>query len=244
MLDIILIVKPTKLYLGIKEWLREAIAKGEFKVGDKLPSEFELMKRFNVARSTVRQALNELAMEGWLYRIQGKGTYVAGCKYHQTLSRLTSFTEDMQYFGLATVAKILRCTIEYPTDTLRGLLKISSSDLIIVIERIRYADNMPMAINTSILPYKFVPNLEKKDLEHESLYTLLEQYYNLQLGRAEYLVEPIIADSRLAKLLQIKKGAPLLHVEGVVFLKSGTPIEMTKMIYRGDKYKFSILAIR
>lgn len=235
---------PTKLYLDIKEWLREAITKGEYKPGDKIPSEFELMRRFNVARSTVRQALNELALEGWLYRVQGKGTYVAGHKYHQTLSRLTSFSEDMQYFGLSTFARLLRCVIESPSPSICDLLKIQPSDLIIKIERIRYADNLPMAINISILPYKFVPDLEKMDLEHTSLYKLLEDHFNLPLGRAEYLVEPIIADTRISKLLKIRKGAPLLLVEGIVFLKNGVPIELTKMIYRGDKYKFSILAIR
>jgi len=242
--SIILVVKSNRLYLSIKEWLKEAIAKGDYKPGNRIPSEFELMRRFNVARSTVRQALNELALEGWVYRVQGKGTYVAGHKYHQTLSRLTSFTEDMHHFGLTTFAKLLKCVIEPPTPIVCDLLKIHPSDLIIHIERIRYAGDLPMAINVSILPYKFVPNIEKMDLEHTSLYYLLENHYKLPLGRAEYLVEPIIADARLAKLLKIKKGAPLLHIDGTVFLKNGVPIELTTLIYRGDKYKFSILAIR
>jgi GntR family transcriptional regulator len=234
----------TALYLRVKEWLREAIKRGDYSPGEKIPSEHELMERFGVARSTVRQAITELVLEGWLYKVQGRGTFVAAPKYHQTLSRLTSFTEDMKNLGLVAKAKLLSCTIEKADANVTNLLQIERSENVIKIERLRFAGDEPMALNFSILPYKFVPGIEKFDLEHLSLYEILEKNYGLSLARAEQTLEPTLADQQTADLLNVRVGTPLLLVEGIVYLKNGTPIEWTRILYRGDRYKFHIVAMR
>lgn len=231
-------------YLSIKEWLRNAIVQGNYAPGDQVPSEHELAAKFNVSRATVRRALYELVLEGWLYKIQGKGTFVANKKYRQTLSRLTSFTEDMYEFGLTPGARVLYCRLEKAGEAMARVLAIDEQDTVLHLARIRLASGLPMALNISVLPYKYVPGLEKMDLENQSLYHILETVYHLYLWRSEYILEPILADAHTAQLLEIKPRTPLLRVEGIVYLKNGTPIEWTEMIYRGDKYKFSILALR
>lgn len=231
-------------YLSLKEWLRSAIARGDYSPGDKVPSEHELAAKFNVSRGTARRALHELVLEGWLYKIQGKGTFVANKKYRQALSSLTSFSEDMQEFGLTPGARVLFCRLEKAGEAMAATLGIDKQDTVLHLARVRLANGSPMALNVSVLPYKYVPGIEKIDLERTSLYYVLEKVYNLQLWRSEYIVEPILADATTARLLETEPGAPLLRVEGVVCLKNGTPIEWTEILYRGDKYKFSILALR
>ncbi len=231
-------------YLDIKKWLRDVIMRGDYAPGDRIPSEHELAAQFKVSRATVRRALYELMLEGWVNKIQGKGTFVANKKYRQTLSRLTSFTEDMREFGLEPGARILYCRLEEAGEVMAKTLAINEQDTVFHIARIRLANGSPMALNTSVLPYKYVPGIEKVDLQQQSLYYILETIYHLHLWRSEHVIEPILADAHIAELLQVKPGAPLLRVEGVVYLKNNTPIEWTEMIYRADKYRFSILALR
>ena len=233
-----------KLYLRIKDWLREAIEKGEYRPGDRIPSEHELMRRFGVSRSTIRQAVSELVLEGWLYRVQGSGTYVARPKYRQTLSRLTSFTEDMHLLGLTPRSRLLLFRVEEADEKISAALSLRPGEEVIRIERLRFADEEPMALNTSVLPRQLVPGLEKQDLQRSSLYEILERRYGLILARAEQTLEPALADPYAAELLRVPIGAPLLLVEGVVYLKNGTPIEWVRILYRGDRYKFHIVAVR
>lgn len=234
----------TKLYVRIKDWLRLEIESGRYKRGDQIPTEEELMKRFGVSRATVRRAIQELVLEGWLYRVQGSGTFVAKPKYHQTLSRLTSFTEDMINLGLTPKSELIQFQTEPVDPSIAEALKIPPGSEVLKIERLRFADNEPMATNISFLPRKLVPDLTAEELKEGSLYYLLERKYGYVLSRAEETLEPILADKYTAKLLRVPVGTPLLLVEGVVYLKNGTPIEWLQIRYRGDRYKFQIVAIR
>lgn len=232
------------LYNHIKLRLREAIEAGEYKPGDRIPSEHELMGKFGVSRATVRKAISELVLEGWLHRIQGRGTFVAQPKFRQTLSRLTSFTEDMRMLGLTPRTKLISLRIEKASREMAERLAIKLNDPVIYIERLRFADDEPMALNISVLPYHLVPGLEDQDLEKDSLYEILERHYGLILSRAEQTLEPTLADPGTARLLEVKMGTPLLLVGGVVYLKNDTPIEWLRIWYRGDRYKFHIVAVR
>ncbi|MBC7099301.1 GntR family transcriptional regulator [Candidatus Bipolaricaulota bacterium] len=233
-----------KLYARIKDWLRLEIEAGRYRPGDRIPTEHELMERFGVSRATVRHAIQELVLEGWLYRVQGSGTFVARPKYRQTLSRLTSFSEDMQLLGLTPRARLLQFQVEEARPPVAEALGIPPGSQVLRIERLRYADDEPMAINLSILPRELLPDLNPAELEGKSLYGILEKKYGFILSRAEQTLEPALADEYTAKLLEVPVGSPLLLVEGVVYLKNGVPIEWVQIRYRGDRYKFHIVSVR
>lgn len=237
-------MRQSTLYNHIKLRLREAIEAGQYKPGERIPSEHELMHKFGVSRATVRKAISELVLEGWLHRIQGRGTFVGQPKFRQTLSRLTSFTEDMRVLGLTPRTKLISLRTEKASREMAERLAIKLNDPIVYIERLRLADGEPMALNISVLPYYLVPGLEDQDLERDSLYEILERQYGLILSRAEQTLEPTLADPEGARLLEVKVGTPLLLVEGVVYLKNDTPIEWLRIWYRGDRYKFHIVAVR
>jgi len=233
------------LYARIKDWLRSEIEAKRYQTGDRIPTEHELMRRFGVSRATVQHAIRELVLEGWLYRVQGSGTFVARPKYRQTLSRLTSFTEDMHLLGLTPSSTLLQFRKEKVEPPVAEALQISSNSVVLRIERLRFANGEPMAINLSFLPQVLVPDdLEPRSLEGQSLYSILESRYGFILSRAEQTLETALADEYAAKLLKVPVGAPLLLVEGVVFLKNGTPIEWVQIRYRGDRYKFQLTATR
>ncbi len=235
----------TTLYVRIKDWLRSEIEAKRYQTGDRIPTEHELMKRFGVSRATVQHAIRELVLEGWLYRVQGSGTFVARPKYRQTLSRLTSFTEDMHLLGLTPSSTLLQFQKEKAEPPVAEALRIPPNSVVLRIERLRFANDEPMAINLSFLPQALVPDdLEPRSLEEQSLYSILESRYGFILSRAEQTLETALADEYAAKLLRVPVGAPLLLVEGVVFLKNGTPIEWVQIRYRGDRYKFHLTATR
>lgn len=237
-------MERSTLYNHVKLRLREAIEAGEYKPGDRIPSEHELMARFGVSRATIRKALSELVLEGWLHRVQGRGTFVAQPKFRQTLSRLTSFTEDMRILGLTPRTKLISLRIDKASKEVAEKLAIGLGNPVIYIERLRFADDEPLALNISVLPHHFVPGIESQDLERNSLYEVLERHYGLILVRAEQTLEPTLAAPETASLLGVKTGAPLLLVEGIVYLKNDSPIEWLRIWYRGDRYKFHLTATR
>ena len=237
-------MRPVKLSDHVKDWLRKEIIAHTYRVGERIPSEHELMSKLGVSRATVRKAISELALEGWLYRVQGRGTFVSKPRFRQTLSRLTSFTEDMHMLGLIPKARLLSCQIEEPTQRVAKDLHMSNGDDVIRIERLRLANDEPVAINVSILPYKLVPGLEEMDLENGSLYEILEKHYGHILYRAEQTLEPTLLRKELASLLQITPVTPVLRVAGITFLRNGTPIELLKTVYRSDRYKFHLTVTR
>jgi len=152
------------IYYQLKEWLRAEIAKGAWKPGDLIPSERDLSEQFGISRMTVRQALNELREEGLLRREQGRGTYVAEPKIEQRLTRLSGFTEDMKRRGLRSETRVLRqMWVEAPVPVSRAL-RISAGKQVVLLERLRMAEQEPMAIESCYLYFNESDNGDKGDL--------------------------------------------------------------------------------
>jgi GntR family transcriptional regulator len=150
----------------------------------------------------------------------------------------------MHLLVLTPRSRLLSYELEPADEKVAAALAISPGDEVVHIERLRFANEEPMALNTSVIPRSLVPELTKNDLEEGSLYEILEHRYGLLLARAEQTLEPALADSYVAELLGVSVGAPLLLVDGVVYLKNGIPIEWVQILYRGDRYKFHIVAVR
>lgn len=234
----------TPLYQQIGEALRTRIENGDLVPGEKIPSENELTDQYHVSRNTARLAINSLMLDGLVYRVKGKGTYVAAERMSYGLMHLSSFSEEMRNRGLRPGSRMLSFTKEIPSKRTCQILKLESDQSMYHIERLRLADDEPMALNISFIPVYLCPDLEYKDLASGSLYALLENQYGYHLGYAEYVIKTASADDYHAKLLGVSVDDTMLVREGTTYLENGTPIEHTILFNRGDKYEFTFRAIR
>ena len=199
-----------------------------------IPPERKLMTRYGVSRSTVREAIRQLVEEGVLYRVQGKGTFVAGERVQSDL-HLASFTEDMRRRGLvpATIVRSSRL-IEAPL-AVRAALGLGAGAPVLEIERLRLADGVPMALERGYYPAELLPELGEKDLTR-SLYATFATEYGLRIDNAEQAVWAEAADVQIAGTLGIAAGAPVM-----VFRRTSSAgsafLEHVTSWYRGDRYQ-------
>jgi GntR family transcriptional regulator len=187
---------------------------------------------------TVRQAINHLVSEGRLYRVVGKGTFVARPKIEMPL-RLASFTEDMRARGLEPGSRDLERRVTPATGHIVRALDLTAGDLVHVIARLRTADGVAMAVERSHIPAEIAPDLSDVPLADRSLYQVLEERYGVVLDYGEQTIEAGIVDPADAALLDIKLGSPVLLLQRRSFA-SGRPVELTISTYRGDRYQLHV----
>jgi GntR family transcriptional regulator len=205
--------------------------------GSPLPPERTLAEKYSTSRTTVRQALAELVIEGRLQRIQGKGTFVAKPKVAQEL-QLVSYTEDMRHHGLSPETRILEIGYVTADERFATLLGIRPGGRALRIHRLRLADGEPMSIDTSLLPARRFPGLRRELPRHRSLYETLATAYDVHLAEAEETIETVLATPDDAGLLGVDVGLPLLLLSRHAFDTAGEPVEWAQSLYRGDRYKF------
>jgi GntR family transcriptional regulator len=205
--------------------------------GSPVPPERELARLYETSRTTVRQALAELVVEGRLLRMQGKGTFVAKPKVAQVLE-LASYTEGMRQHGLHPQTRILDIGYVAADEHLSALLGIRPGGRVLRLHRLRLADGEPMSIDTSHLPARRFPGLRKQLDRHASLYEALRADYGIQLAEAEETIETVLADPHDAQLLSVDPGIPLLLLSRHAIDSTGQPVEWAQSWYRGDRYKF------
>ena len=167
---------------------------------------------------------------------RGSGTYVNGParRIEQPLSRLTSFTQDMQLRGLKTDADWLERSAGLPTPEEALKLSISPSERVSRFYRLRRADGVPMAIENAVIPHKFLPDPERVE---GSLYAALE-VRGVRPVRALQRLHATALNTQEAKLLDLPDGSPALFIERISYLPDGRIVEFTRSHYRGDSYDF------
>lgn len=232
------------LYYQISEVLHTMIESSELKPGDRLPSENELIAQYQISRNTARRAINALIIEGVAFTIQGKGTFVSPARTREGLLNLTSFSEEIQQRGMVPGSLLLSFGRVVPPAKIGRALEIAPRQETYKIDRLRLADNQPMALNVSYLPCELCPQLENQDLVKGSLYAYLEGVLNLRIEYGERIIKAGAATEYEAELLQITVGYPVVITEGPSFLADGRPVEYTRIIYRGDRYEFTFNAVR
>jgi GntR family transcriptional regulator len=221
-------------YYGVKRQLLDLTR--AMTPGTALAPERELARRYGTSRTTVRQALTELAVEGRLVRMQGKGTFVAKPKVAQVLE-LTGYTEDMRSHGLQPQSTILDTGYIAASEELAGYLGIRPGTRALRIYRLRLADNEPMSIDSTYLPARRFPGLRRNLRKNQSLYGTLAAEYGVELAEAQETIETVLAGPQDARLLGVDVGLPLLLVSRHCFDAAGTPVEWAQSWYRGDRYK-------
>jgi len=226
-------------YYRIQEILRARIASGEYRAFQRIPSEAELSKEFNVSRGTIERAIRILVEEGLLYREQGKGTFVAAPKFDEISFRLSDFWEEAKRAGRKTRIQLLKAE-KRPADEETALrLRLVPNTPIIEIERLRLVDEAPIAYEFRRLPYALCPQLLTEDLENQSIHRLLIEKYRLPLLKASYTIEAIVLKGEMARLLQAPPGTPGFRIDRLTFTTGMKPAVWFHQIYRGDRYRFT-----
>lgn len=229
---------PLPLYYRIKQDLLAAMESRELQPGDRLPSERELTERYGVSRMTVRHAIGHLEQEGFVRRVQGKGSFVSPAKLEQTLVGLTSFTEEMKRRGLEPSTQVISVETVC-SERIAAQLSLPASEPLYALQRLRLAGGEPMELEQLYLPVHMVPGLPDLDLTG-SLYELLLQQYGIRLTNALQTLEAVLADEPEAEILQVPVGSSLLAITRVAFASTGEVVESSRALYRGDRYKFTV----
>lgn len=223
-------------YQQLYEILRGKIQRREWQPGDKIPPESELIETYQVSRSTVRQVLEMLVNEGFIYRERGRGTFVAHPTLEQSMSRIISFTQDMRQRGFLPGTRVLSASLISAPKDIAEKLQVPSGELLARIERLRLADGEPMSIEESHLVHRFCPSVLQHDYSAQPLREILERDYGIRLVYARQVIRAIAASRQMAKLLEVRAGSPLLFIERVTFSQAEIPVEFLRIYYRADRY--------
>jgi GntR family transcriptional regulator len=230
------------IYARIEADLRRAIAAGAWPVGNRIPSEAELRRRYGVSRMTVRQALERLAVAGLLVKRQGVGTFVARDKIERVASRLLGFQEDAVAHGLRPATRVLTAGFERVGEEDALALGLDAQAEVFRVRRLRSADDEPIGLNTITVVPGFARELSGLDYA-ASFYAGVVRRLGVDVGEAAQTIEAVHGGEGCAELLQVAAHAPLLRVTRVTYLADGRLLGLTRSLYRGDRYYLS-LALR
>lgn len=237
-------IDPTShvpMYIQIIKYLTEEIENGTYRVSEQIPPETTLAEHFGVSRITVTNAIQRMVQEGILYRIQGKGTFVAPKKkMEHRLSSLVSFTDDMLSRGYTPQNKMLEFELTIPPENVSQKLGLLPTDKTWRIERVRYADNEPMAVQTAYLPEKMFPDLAREKIETASLYKVLQDIYHVNIAEADETYRIVTIDEDKAEMLNVPSQSPALYSVRITSLTDGRIFEYTESFLRGDRYVLSV----
>lgn len=236
---------PVPLYHQIKKYYRDQIKEEKIREGSKMPSEPEMMEKFNVSRSTVRKALGELEKEGYIEKFHGKRTIVSKPKI-APLAALKSFSEDMKNAGFKPSYKTQTIELCFPPMHISNFFNIEDTNhkTTLFMKRVLLADSKAIAIQNVYLPIKLIEPIKEfftKDyLDNNSMYKLFEEKLNINFRKAEEDISAIQADEEEKELLDLNSQIPLLLINRKTFNDKNDPIEYARLIYRADIYSYKI----
>ena len=228
------------IYYQLQELLVGMIESGELKPGDKLPSENELVQKYDISRNTAQKAIRALVNWGLAQRIQGKGTFV--CNKSVTLSITASLSLTSEIVGLNKVphSHILQAKIIEDSYDIAQKLNVPKDTKIYIIQRIRSVDDQPLMIQTSYIPITFLPNLLEKNLEDKSLFSMIMEEYGVKVDKASEIMRAVSVTKFEGEMLGIPEDSPAFLLQRITYLKDSSVFEYAKTVVRGDKSKFSV----
>lgn len=224
------------LYLRLRRAIEDAVKTGLISAGDALPSERDIATIADVSRVTVRKAVQHLVADGILIQRHGSGTFVAPPveRVEQSLSSLTSFTEDMERRGKALRSEWLDRGLYHPSPEETVILGLSASEQVARVARLRIANDTPLAIERAALSASVLPD---PGAISSSLYEKLDETGHRPV-RAIQRIAAVNLGKPDAELLEVAPGSAALRIERTSYLASGRIVEFTRSVYRGDAYDF------
>lgn len=227
------------MHTQIREIIRRRVLDGTYAPHSQMPSESQMMEAFSVSRITIRQALGDLQKEGLIFKVPGKGSYVAKPKAFQNLSRLQGFGEAMGPSGYETFSQVLSTRQVAASDIVARRLLVATGDPVYEIQRLRYLNREPISIDQSYFPLAVGERLAQEDLPTRDIFVILENDYGLHLTHADVQIEAISANEFLARQLRIEEASPLLRIERLTYADE-QPIDFEFLYYRGDAFQYRL----
>lgn len=225
------------LYFQLKTLLLSMIS--DMIADEQLPSEPELSKKFDISRGTVKQAIMDLVHEGALYRIQGKGTFVAPPKVKRSTERLPTFTDDIKRIGGEPRNKLLSFSSAEAPEYISKKLGMPSGGKVLTYQRLVLAQDKPFAVVTSYLREDIYPGLEAGQIG-ESLYDTLALRYGKIPVKAHDTYSPINCSEELAPMLNVSVGNAVFYSERIAYFEDDTAVEFVESYIRGDRFTLDI----
>jgi GntR family transcriptional regulator len=232
-------------YHQLARILRNKITDGEWEPQSAIPSERQLEQQYRISRPTIRQAIELLIREGYLYREHGRGTFVMPQKLQKGLLELTSFSEDLLKRGIKPGQVVRSLSREEPPDAISRKLDMPVDGKTLRIERIRLGDGIPIGLQTSYLALEESQVISQEEMENAgSLYKILQEKFGIIPWAADETLEVTLASPEEARLLQIEEGCPLLLNERILWSQERKAVEYVKILYRGDRYRYTMRLTR
>jgi GntR family transcriptional regulator len=226
------------LHRQIEALIRALVNSGNYDQGELLPRELELASRFNVARNTVRQAINKMVIEGVLVRKRGVGTTLAPKTIATNLSNWQSFTGEMQSLGVPMVVLSLHSAEEAADDIIAQALDLRKGRKVVRFEKILGTPDNPMVYFVSWFHPR--TGLSAASDFSKPLYQLLQQTHGIYARRSSEELKAVLCDRLVASLLHTREGDPLLLRKRTVYDDQNRIIEYNIGYYRGDKFSYRI----
>lgn len=225
--------------MQLMDTLLQQIDDQAYKEHDKLPSERELCEIYDMSRITVRQALQQLTLEGYIYKLHGKGTFIAPKSYNQVLSQLYSFTEEMKKMGKVPTTKVLSFETLIADERLANKMGINSGEEVFKIIRLRLADDEVLMYETSYLPKKLFNHLTEKDLRERPMYDIFNEDYQIVLTKAIEKFSATSLRSLEATYFDVDENKPGMLIKRYAYHNSDL-IEYTISVARGDRFNYTV----
>jgi GntR family transcriptional regulator len=231
-------VDKIPVYIKVYQMIRDEI-KSARKVGDLLPPEPELEKKYGVSRITIRKAVQLLSEEGYVTVKQGYGTTVTSPKAIQRLNQINSVTETLRKAGYNVHSKNITVDFCIPDDDILKLLEAAEGTEFIRMQRILIANNRPISIVTNYMAAGLAPGLAENLKDFDSLYSLLETKYKARFDYATDYITAKSADFLQAQALGIPAGSPLISIRRVLY-SAGQPVMCDDLLIEPSRYQFSV----
>lgn len=234
------------VYIQITEWITKNIKEGIWVPHYKLPSEEDLAKQLGVARGTVRQALSELADQGILYRLHGKGTFVAPeqIEHNVDAGKFLTFIEEFVEKRIPFSTEVLEQSIRTPSHVVASYLDLLSTDQVFTLKRLRRVGSSSIMLIENNVSKNMFPGIESYDFSKSTLYSIIEGNYSKKIGWARRLFEAKSAEDEVATLLDVPVGTPIIFVEQIVYDEDGQCVDCAFLWLRSDKMRLSVTLTR
>lgn len=224
------------LYQQLYEIMYASFLRGEWKPGDMLPSEAELVDKYQVSRITVRQVLDRLVNEGLISRERGRGTFVLQPTLEQGMHRIISFTDDMRQRGIKPETRLLSSSLITAPQEIAERLQVNPDEELAMIKRLRLGNGEPLSTEESYLIHRYCPGILEHDFVSNSMRMILEREYDIHWSHARQVIRSVPSPRSLVKILMTRPNSAILYIERISFDQNNTPVEYLRLYHRGDRY--------